>query len=616
MKESRFVGENSEKWEELESIINQNDKNPDKLSDLYVQLTDDLSYARTFYRNRSIRVYLNGLTQKLLAKIQKRPRFKLQMVIDFFKEDIPRLMYTGRKEMFLSLGMFLFAILIGVFSSIQDPQFPNLVLGDYYVEMTKRNIENNDPMAVYRTGTEVEGFFQILINNARIDILVFSAGLLFSVFSIFILVSNGIMLGTFQYFFYAFGGFSTSLVTIWLHGTIEISTIVLAGGAGLMAGRGWLVPGTYSRLQAFRISSMRGVKMLMAILPFTVLAAFIESFITRMWLPVFIKIMVIGASLAIMILYFVVYPYRKFSRIAKVHKEEEDQLPHRKERIIETNTIKTVGEMVMDTVYVYRRKFRQIILISVLATAVYQITAFFLFPNYVRLFVFRPTFAPIQWLVEFFGVEAMSFKAYLYRANTGYFNFVALLVSLVAALSAAIASRSEWFKNSSPKIRLDWLLAPAIFFLTMQILKPYNLFLNMILGFVWLMANAFVHGLTIGSSKKGLSLGDELSLVFQGLKKLFGMGTIFAIFTLLSLLLAATPISFFNQIFIQELIQLSPDRLRLFNDIFVTSMHSLILFAVLPLFAYGALFWRDSLVEERHALQLKRDIQREFGLEE
>jgi hypothetical protein len=54
MKESKFVGENSEKWEEMEGLINQKEKNPDKLSELFVQVTDDLSYAQTFYKNRSI----------------------------------------------------------------------------------------------------------------------------------------------------------------------------------------------------------------------------------------------------------------------------------------------------------------------------------------------------------------------------------------------------------------------------------------------------------------------------------------------------------------------------------------------------------------------------------
>ena len=60
MRETSFIKQNKEKWKEFESILEKKDKDPDKLNDLFIQITDDLSYSRTFYPNRSVRVYLNN----------------------------------------------------------------------------------------------------------------------------------------------------------------------------------------------------------------------------------------------------------------------------------------------------------------------------------------------------------------------------------------------------------------------------------------------------------------------------------------------------------------------------------------------------------------------------
>ena len=50
MKEIVFLNKNAERWKKFESFLFTNtDVNPDMLADLFIQLTDDLAYARTFY---------------------------------------------------------------------------------------------------------------------------------------------------------------------------------------------------------------------------------------------------------------------------------------------------------------------------------------------------------------------------------------------------------------------------------------------------------------------------------------------------------------------------------------------------------------------------------------
>ena len=72
MKETSFIKQNKEKWHKFEQMYHQNKKDPDELSSLFVELTDDLSYARTHYPKRTVRVYLNGLAQKVYNQLYRK----------------------------------------------------------------------------------------------------------------------------------------------------------------------------------------------------------------------------------------------------------------------------------------------------------------------------------------------------------------------------------------------------------------------------------------------------------------------------------------------------------------------------------------------------------------
>ena len=72
MKETSFIKQNKEKWYKFEQMYQQNQRDPDELSRLFIELTDDLSYARTHYPKRSVRVYLNGLAQKVAQLLKYR----------------------------------------------------------------------------------------------------------------------------------------------------------------------------------------------------------------------------------------------------------------------------------------------------------------------------------------------------------------------------------------------------------------------------------------------------------------------------------------------------------------------------------------------------------------
>ena len=312
MRESAFIKANITKWEKFESLITSSQKkDPDQLASLFIQLTDDLAYAKTHYPKSDIRHYLNTLTTKVHQSIYRNKREKQSRFITFWKYELPQIFFEHRRQLLYSLIIFGLASALGAFSAANDNTFVRLILGDAYVNMTLANIENGDPMAVYKSMGQVEMFFKITFNNVLVSMRAFAAGILFSFGTALMLIFNGVMLGSFQYFFFQKGLLLTSVLTIWIHGAIEIASIVIAGGAGLIMGNSLLFPGTYSRLESLKKGAAKGVKIAVGLVPLFITAGFLESFVTRLTeMPNAIKVAIILGSALFMVYYVVIYPIR------------------------------------------------------------------------------------------------------------------------------------------------------------------------------------------------------------------------------------------------------------------------------------------------------------------
>lgn len=316
MREAAFVKQNKDKWLTFESVLtNKDDIHPDKLSTLYIEVTDHLSYAQTFYPNSKTLVYLNHLASQSHQIIYKTKRESSKRLITFFTEEFPLLMYQYHKQLLIAFLTFLLFSIIGAYSAANDESFVRSILGDGYVNMTLSNIEKNDPMAVYKEQGELNMFLGITINNIKVSLYAFIFGILFTVGSLVIIMRNAIMLGSFQYFFFEQGIGWESVRTIWIHGTIEISVIIIAGCAGMVLGNSILFPKTFTRLESFKRGMKNGLKIVLSTVPFFIIAGFLEGFVTRYTeMPDWLAITIIITSLSVILFYYVYYPIFKFKQ--------------------------------------------------------------------------------------------------------------------------------------------------------------------------------------------------------------------------------------------------------------------------------------------------------------
>lgn len=321
MREGRFIKKNVERWN---SYQHHQTTDPDEMADRFVNLLDDLSYAKTFYPHSNVARWINGLAAGIYQGIYQNRKHSLGELYKFWKIELPLIFRKHRRVLLFSFFVFVCFVSMAVLSCLTDPSyakdyFDNKVQPGYY-NRTIEMIQRGDPFGVYRDDNPFSMFVRIAYNNIKVAFLTVLYGITFGIGTFSLMWQNGFMLGCFQYIFFSQGLGWQSVLVIWIHGTIEISSIVIAGCAGFVLGKSLLFPGTYSRRQSFLSGARDAVKICLALIPFFFVAAFFESYVTHLMsdtfarnatdigLPVPLSIMILAGSLTLMAWYFVVYP--------------------------------------------------------------------------------------------------------------------------------------------------------------------------------------------------------------------------------------------------------------------------------------------------------------------
>ncbi|MFN3405281.1 MAG: stage II sporulation protein M [Cytophagaceae bacterium] len=604
MRENKFIDQNKKKWQEFEDMLKLEHNDPDKLSDLFVQISDDLSYAKTFYPNRSVRFYLNNLAQQLFYKLYRTKRNTFSNFLNFWQHQLPRVVFEARKPLILSLIIFIIATIIGVFSTIQDPDFTKTILGERYVEMTKENIESGDPMAVYKKMNQVDMFLGITINNVRVALMTFVTGIFLSIGTIIVMIYNGVMIGTFQYFFAERGVFLESFLTIWLHGTLEISSIIISGGAGLTLGSGLIFPGTFSRMQSLRLSGRRGLLIMLGVVPILVFAAIIESFITRYTdVHPALRAGLIIVSFIFIAGYFIVYPWIKYKR-GDFSKPEEEHVPAISPVNIDLNSISSNGEIFTRIFVLYKRIAGSIFKFSMFISVPLAFLIAFILTDILPKYI-----GPRNW---FFFTNMFNYQAdgglWLYMINT-------------VVLSANICFTLFLFKKA---------LIPGShnFIKIFSSIFPFMLIASALINLIFFTHSAFIVLLFVfiaplilfSISVAGFENINPFTAIYRTLKlsgqssywKLVWLMLIIIVTSFFYFLLLDSPITFLLFEAVNWNIDLDDDGRRTLYKLIYSFISYFALNMALPLFTLGISFAYFSILESKEAVNLKERINK-FG---
>jgi uncharacterized membrane protein SpoIIM required for sporulation len=320
LREALFIKKNKDRWLKNQQMP---PDNPDEMASEFTQLVDDLAYAKTFYPGSKVTSYINSQASNGYLRIYKNRKEESSRLVTFWRYDLPLTIYKHRRVVLFTLALFLLFFAIGFFLSKMDESITAGFLGEDYVDETKDNIAKGNPFGIYESGPPVFSWLRIMLNNIRVAVLAYVLGLFAGLPTIYILAQNAAMVGAFDQFFVANGLGVQFFLVVFVHGTLELTAIIIASAAGIILGKSFLFPGTAKRIDAFKEGAKDGVKLLIGLMPIFALAAFFEGFITRLYNDLSVlTTLITSLSVVFVLWYFVILPARLGRRLATVKDEE------------------------------------------------------------------------------------------------------------------------------------------------------------------------------------------------------------------------------------------------------------------------------------------------------
>jgi len=321
LREALFIKKNKDRWLKNQHMPS---NDPDQMAADFTQLVDDLAYAKTFYPSGKVTNYINSQASRIYLDIYKNRKEESNRLVTFWKYDLPLTIQKHHKVVLFSFIFFLIFFGIGYFVSAQNDDMARSIFGDTYVDHTQENIANGNPFGIYEHGNPFLSWLNLMIHNIRVSFLMFVSGIFAGIPCLYIAIKNSIMIGVFDQFFAARGLGIDFWLVVFVHGTLEITGLIIATAAGLVLGKSFLFPGTIKRIDAFKQGAKDGVKIMIGLIPVFALAAFFEGFITRLYNDISILTTAVFAlSVLFVIWYFIIYPIR-LGRKLLLNKNEEE----------------------------------------------------------------------------------------------------------------------------------------------------------------------------------------------------------------------------------------------------------------------------------------------------
>lgn len=291
-----FVRRNRPRWQRLEEMLGlMEQRSPSsrkrvflqELSSAYRATAADLAFAQTHFRASTVLLFLHQLVARAHNQIYRSRGLSIAEAVHFLRREIPDAARRHLTAISWAALIFVTGIMLGLSAVQFDEQaaavlVPTAILDSIYSgHMWTGPIMSVLPAPVTST--------LLVTNNLTVALLAFVGGLTFGVVSFWILFFNGVMLGMVFKLCAKYGLLGPLLGFVATHGFLEISAVILAGGAGFVMANALLRPGDYSRRDALSVQARAAVRLAVATVPALIVAGCLEAFVSPSTLPLAVK---------------------------------------------------------------------------------------------------------------------------------------------------------------------------------------------------------------------------------------------------------------------------------------------------------------------------------------
>ncbi len=295
---NEFIGERKGEWERLEAIAGKfrpgrsGELSRDELwelAGLYNGAVSDLAVLKSSElavdTESHVIAYLNDLVIRVHGIIYRKPPFRWSSLASFFTATFPRTFVRMLPYIMVSAGLFISLGVVGFLLGLAEPNFISLVVPPHIIKTVERgqvwfkDLHTVAPMA--SSG--------LMTHNISVTFLMVAAGITFGIGTVYLLALNGLLIGTVAALCFKHDLSIEFWSFVLPHGSLELTALFIAGGAGLVLGHALIDPGRYRRSEYLAEQSRYVGILALGCVPLLVLAGLIEAFFSPSGLPPWLK---------------------------------------------------------------------------------------------------------------------------------------------------------------------------------------------------------------------------------------------------------------------------------------------------------------------------------------
>lgn len=311
MTPEQFVQRRQADWQQLDAMLAKagrghmarlSEQELRTLGHLYRAATADLALAQRDFPRHDVTRFLNGLVGRAHHLIYRGGAVERRQIGHFLRAGFPQLVRRNRFYILAAALLFFVPALLSWWVVQASPDLAYRVLPEMRPLYVLVEQEGTLWIDIPPDESPVAGA-GIMTNNIQVTFLAFAGGIVAGLVTIYVLLFNGLMLGTIFGFVQAYGLAGGLAEFIIGHGPVELSVICLAGGAGLRLGHAMVAPGLMRRRDAVAQAGRDALGIIVGGALLLVGAGLIEGFLSPSLLPWPVKAAVGLSSGAAMWLY-------------------------------------------------------------------------------------------------------------------------------------------------------------------------------------------------------------------------------------------------------------------------------------------------------------------------
>ncbi len=274
-------------WQRFSQLLERSQSRVEQLSPeevkilgrLYRAITADFALAQREFPRHPVTNYLNQQVARGHALIYRSEPFALSRLIRFVTHGFPQVYRQTFPYILLAALLLLVPAVISGFVINWQPAAAKWLL-PVAVQAVIPMVEEKELWINIPPGERPFDSAFIMTNNIQVSFVAFAGGMTAGLLTVYAMIYNGLMLGGLTGLT-AYHDIGFELWTFVIgHGVIELSTIFIAGGSGLMMGWAILSPGLLRRRDALTLAARKAVRLVIGCVPLLLIAGTIEGFIS------------------------------------------------------------------------------------------------------------------------------------------------------------------------------------------------------------------------------------------------------------------------------------------------------------------------------------------------